>query len=130
MLAVVVIAGAIVVRGFDPSLWQVFDRRFRFLAATVLAMLAGDAIALAMAPIEIVHQVSTTAGRLISQAMPLILLAVVQPWRVLLAATPAAKANVDSSSEHPARPMSNRFTAPSGPSPSEPSRHSALSSHK
>jgi hypothetical protein len=90
LLTAVVIAGVIVVRR-RPSLRQIFDGRFQFLAAMVLALVAGDVLALAMTPVEIGHQVSITAGRLITQVMPLILLALMQPWRVLLEATPAVQ---------------------------------------
>jgi hypothetical protein len=88
ILTVIVIAGVIVVRRHDPSLRRIFDGRFQFLAVMVLALLGGDVLALAMTPVEIGHQVSITAGRLITQAMPLILLALVQPWRLLLDARP------------------------------------------
>jgi hypothetical protein len=93
MLAVIVIAGVILVRRRDPSFGQIFDRRFQFLAAMVLLMLAGDVLGLALAPLEIHYQVSVTASRLVMQAMPLILLALVEPWRHLVEATPSIQSN-------------------------------------
>jgi len=70
-------------------------------------MLAGDVLAFAMAPIDIREQVSTAGLRLISQAVPLILLALVRPWRLLLTTTPPVQSGGDGNVEYSAPTMSN-----------------------
>ena len=83
VLAVAVVAAAAVVtRSRRVSLLAVLSSRFWFVVAIVVTLLGFDALAIASAPVEVHYQISIAATRLISQVLPLGLLALIEPWRV------------------------------------------------
>jgi hypothetical protein len=96
---VVVVAAIIAVRRGRQTVDEVIDRPGQFVASIALMMLAGDMLALAMAPVGIDHQVSIAGTRLVSQAVPLLLLALVQPWRVVVAAAFPGQGNGEGQAE-------------------------------
>lgn len=78
----VLAAAAIVVRSRGMHLSASLSPRFWFISAIVVTLLGCDVLAIAAAPVELHYQISVAASRLISQVLPLALLALIEPWRL------------------------------------------------
>ena len=78
----VLVAATIVVRSRGMYLFASLSPRFWFISAIVVTLLGCDALAIAAAPVELHYQISVAASRLISQVLPLALLALIEPWRL------------------------------------------------